>query len=101
MQFMEQLGNIMGLDEVSKELGFDLQTDAILARAEQLAKLEGDRLADKVRGTKNNWNDSGYRLVAVDLVSQFLFILLVPYCPSFSGNRVYVYCVVSFLSLSL
>lgn len=48
MQFLEQLGNLMGLDEVSKELGFDLQTDAVLARAEQLTKLEGDRLADKV-----------------------------------------------------
>ena len=48
MQFLEKLGSIMGLDEVSKELGFDLQTDALVARAEQLAKLEGDRLADKV-----------------------------------------------------
>ncbi|XP_021945460.1 coiled-coil domain-containing protein 170 [Folsomia candida] len=47
MQFLEQLGGIMGLDEVSKELGFDLQTDAVTVRAEQLAKLEGDRLADK------------------------------------------------------
>lgn len=65
---MEQLGNILGLDEVAKELGFDLQTDAILARAEQLAKLEGDRLAEKVR-TMKKWNDNGYRLVAVDLVS--------------------------------
>lgn len=48
MQFLEQLGGIMGLDEVSRELGFDLQTDAVIVRAEQLAKLEGDRLADKV-----------------------------------------------------
>ncbi|CAG7721057.1 unnamed protein product, partial [Allacma fusca] len=71
MQFMEQLGSIMGLDEVSKELGFDLQTDAVLARAEQLAKLEGDRLADKVRSGKNG---NGYRLIAADLVSDFYFI---------------------------
>ena len=49
MQFLEQLGTIMGLDEVSKELGFDLQTDAVIARAEQLSRLEGDRLADKVK----------------------------------------------------
>lgn len=48
MQFLEKLGSIVGLDEVSRELGFDLQTDALLARAEQLTKLEGDRLADKV-----------------------------------------------------
>jgi len=48
MQFLEKLGSILGLDEVSKELGFDLQTDAIISRAEQLSKLEGDRLADKV-----------------------------------------------------
>jgi len=48
MQFLEQLGSIMGLDEVSRELGFDLQTDALIARSEQLAKLEGERLADKV-----------------------------------------------------
>lgn len=49
MQFLEKLGSMFGLDEVSRELGFDLQTDALLARAEQLTKLEGDRLADKVR----------------------------------------------------
>lgn len=49
MQFLERMGTIVGLDEVSKELGFDLQTDALLARAEQLTKLEGDRLADKVK----------------------------------------------------
>jgi hypothetical protein len=48
MQFLEQIGGIMGLDEVSRELGFDLQTDALIVRAEQLSKLEGDRLADKV-----------------------------------------------------
>ena len=49
MQFLEKLGSIVGLDEVSRELGFDLQTDALLARAEQLTKLEADRLADKVK----------------------------------------------------
>ncbi|ODN01396.1 hypothetical protein Ocin01_05287, partial [Orchesella cincta] len=49
MQFLEKLGSIAGLDEVSRELGFDLQTDALLARAEQLTKLEGDRLADRVQ----------------------------------------------------
>jgi hypothetical protein len=52
MQFLEQIGSILGLDEVSKELGFDLQTDAVIARAEQLSKLEGDRLADKVGGVQ-------------------------------------------------
>ncbi len=39
MKFMEQLGGIMGLDEVSRELGFDLQTDAVIVRAEQLSKV--------------------------------------------------------------
>lgn len=53
MQFLEKLGSMFGLDEVSRELGFDLQTDALLARAEQLTKLEGDRLADKVRAGKD------------------------------------------------
>lgn len=37
------------MDEISQELGVDLHTESLLVRAEQLARLESDKLVDKVR----------------------------------------------------
>lgn len=42
----------MQMDEISEEMGLDLQTESLLIRAEQLARLETDKLVDKV---KNTW----------------------------------------------
>lgn len=39
----------MQMDEISREIGLDLQTEALLVRAEQLARLETDKIVDKVR----------------------------------------------------
>lgn len=39
----------MQMDEISEEMGLDLQTESLLVRAEQLARLETDKLVDKVR----------------------------------------------------
>ncbi|XP_015108926.1 coiled-coil domain-containing protein 170 [Diachasma alloeum] len=45
--FLERLGKAMQMDEISQEIGLDLQTEALLVRAEQLARLETDKLVDK------------------------------------------------------
>ncbi|XP_017882526.1 coiled-coil domain-containing protein 170 [Ceratina calcarata] len=45
--FLERLSKAMQMDEISEEMGLDLQTESLLARAEQLARLETDKLVDK------------------------------------------------------
>ncbi|GLH16415.1 Coiled-coil domain-containing protein C6orf97, partial [Gryllus bimaculatus] len=47
MTFLERLGRAMHVDEISKEVGMDLHTETLLVRAEQLARLESDKLIDK------------------------------------------------------
>lgn len=37
------------MEEISKEIGVDLHTESLLIRAEQLARLESDKLIDKVK----------------------------------------------------
>jgi len=49
--FLDRLGKAMQMDEISQEIGIDLQTESLLVRAEQLARLETDKLVDKVKGT--------------------------------------------------
>ncbi|XP_048261175.1 coiled-coil domain-containing protein 170 isoform X4 [Bombus terrestris] len=45
--FLNRLGKAMQMDEISGEMGLDLQTESLLIRAEQLARLETDKLVDK------------------------------------------------------
>ncbi|XP_024222655.1 coiled-coil domain-containing protein 170 isoform X5 [Bombus impatiens] len=45
--FLNRLGKAMQLDEISEEMGLDVQTESLLIRAEQLARLETDKLVDK------------------------------------------------------
>ncbi|XP_050450535.1 coiled-coil domain-containing protein 170 isoform X1 [Cataglyphis hispanica] len=47
MIFLDRLGKAMQMDEISQEVGLDLLTDSLLVRAEQLARLETDKLVDK------------------------------------------------------
>ncbi|XP_012062824.1 PREDICTED: coiled-coil domain-containing protein 170 [Atta cephalotes] len=47
MTFLDRLGKAMQMDEISQEIGLDLQTESLLVRAEQLARLETDKLVDK------------------------------------------------------
>ncbi|XP_069810741.1 coiled-coil domain-containing protein 170 [Dendropsophus ebraccatus] len=42
MKFLEQLSDKMKLERITADVGFDMRLDAILARAEQLVKLESD-----------------------------------------------------------
>lgn len=51
MIFLDRLSKAMQMDEISQEIGLDLQTESLLVRAEQLARLETDKLVDKVKGT--------------------------------------------------
>ncbi|NXA54446.1 CC170 protein, partial [Nothocercus julius] len=46
LKFLEQLNEMMKLDHIAVEVGFDMNMDAILARAEQLVKLEGDAVIE-------------------------------------------------------
>ncbi|XP_014776748.1 coiled-coil domain-containing protein 170 [Octopus bimaculoides] len=47
MKCLEELSEIMKMDTITKDTGFDLTIDAILARAEQLVKLESTALAER------------------------------------------------------
>ncbi|XP_016916947.1 coiled-coil domain-containing protein 170 isoform X1 [Apis cerana] len=45
--FLDRLGKAMQMDEITEEMGIDLQTESLLVRGEQLARLESDKLVDK------------------------------------------------------
>ncbi|KAB0799166.1 hypothetical protein PPYR_07046 [Photinus pyralis] len=45
--FLERLGRALNMDEISQEVGVDLHTESLLLRAEQLARLENEKLVDK------------------------------------------------------
>ena len=47
LQFLERLGSIMKIENVSNELGYELNPDVLLTRAEQLMKLERDSIVDQ------------------------------------------------------
>ncbi|XP_011253902.1 coiled-coil domain-containing protein 170 isoform X2 [Camponotus floridanus] len=47
MIFLDRMGKAMQMDEISQEIGLDLLTESLLVRAEQLARLETDKLVDK------------------------------------------------------
>ncbi|NWX37015.1 CC170 protein, partial [Notiomystis cincta] len=46
LKFLEQLNEKMKLDSLAAEVGFDMTTEVILARVEQLVKLEGDAVVE-------------------------------------------------------
>lgn len=46
MKFLEQLNEMMKLNSIAAEVGFDMNVNAILARVEQLVKLEGDAVIE-------------------------------------------------------
>lgn len=78
--FLDRLGKAMQMDEISEEMGIDLQTESLLVRAEQLARLEGDKLVDKVyitrRGDRSRANGSLQRLVRIQTFSNVLSLSL-------------------------
>ncbi|XP_054252496.1 damage-control phosphatase ARMT1 isoform X1 [Indicator indicator] len=46
LKFLEQLNEKMHLNSLAAEVGFDMNVDVILARVEQLVKLEGDAVIE-------------------------------------------------------
>ncbi|KAJ8985384.1 hypothetical protein NQ317_007541 [Molorchus minor] len=47
MNFLERLARALNMDEISHDIGVDLHTESLLLRAEQLARLESEKLVDK------------------------------------------------------
>ncbi|CAH0746929.1 unnamed protein product [Bemisia tabaci] len=47
VSFLERLSNVLNVDDISKDVGDEYRTDALLVRAEQLARLESDKIVDK------------------------------------------------------
>ncbi|XP_042302835.1 coiled-coil domain-containing protein 170 isoform X2 [Sceloporus undulatus] len=46
LKFLDQLSEKMNIDKMAADIGFDMRLDAVLARVEQLIKLEGDKLTE-------------------------------------------------------
>ncbi|KAL3266102.1 hypothetical protein HHI36_010288, partial [Cryptolaemus montrouzieri] len=47
MNFLERLARALNMEEIAHDIGVDLHTESLLLRAEQLARLESDKLVDK------------------------------------------------------
>lgn len=47
MRLLQKLGEKLKMDRISSDIGYDLTIEAIIARAEQLVKMEADTIADK------------------------------------------------------
>ncbi|BES94406.1 coiled-coil domain containing 170 [Nesidiocoris tenuis] len=46
--FLERLARALNMEEISREVGVELHTESMLLRAEQLSRLESDKIADKL-----------------------------------------------------
>lgn len=47
LQFLERMGHILKVNQISADVGLDMNVDLLLARAEQLVKMENDTLQDR------------------------------------------------------
>ena len=47
LRFIEQLSGVLGVDSISADVGLDGASDAVLVRAEQLAKREAASVTDQ------------------------------------------------------
>lgn len=53
MGFVQDMCDAMNMAEVAADIGYDLNTDILVARAKQLVKLETEAIAEK---TSSNYN---------------------------------------------
>nr|CAB3228257.1 coiled-coil domain-containing protein 170 [Phallusia mammillata] len=53
MQFLQQMSDAMGMTSMCLDVGYDMNTDSLIARARQLAKLESDALVQKTSTNHN------------------------------------------------
>ncbi|RNA25983.1 coiled-coil domain-containing protein, partial [Brachionus plicatilis] len=47
LTFLERIGNVLKISQISADIGLDMNIDLILARVEQLVKMENDCIQDK------------------------------------------------------
>lgn len=47
LSFLERVGNVLKISQISADIGLDMNIDLILARVEQLVKMENDCIQDK------------------------------------------------------
>ncbi|XP_045480257.1 coiled-coil domain-containing protein 170 [Harmonia axyridis] len=47
LNFLERLARALNMEEMANDIGVDLHTESLLLRAEQLSRLESDKLVDK------------------------------------------------------
>lgn len=69
MNFLERLGRALNADEIAKDVGVDLHTESLLIRAEQLARLETDKIVDKV-------SPNLFSFLKISFFFLFLFLVL-------------------------
>ncbi|CAG4975451.1 unnamed protein product [Parnassius apollo] len=50
--FLERLSRTLNMDELTQDVGIDLHTESIIHRAEQLARLESDKIVDKEESSR-------------------------------------------------
>lgn len=89
--FLDRLGKAMQMDEITEEMGIDLQTESLLVRGEQLARLESDKLVDKVQGGGGRWNIFRSRANFAGFASRSEAISLI-FCLSVCSLRLFANC---------
>lgn len=48
MNFLDRLARVLNVEDTPHDVSLDIQTESLLMRAEQLSRLESDKLVDKV-----------------------------------------------------
>ena len=72
MNFLDRLARVLNMEDAPRDVGLDIQTESLLMRAEQLSRLESDKLVDKVTATRL-WKLLGlYTSVCCVQISSFL-----------------------------
>lgn len=70
------------MDELTQDIGIELHTESIIHRAEQLARLESDKIVDKVSGYHDDANsarDARNALIARAKNTNFYYRCSVPF----------------------
>lgn len=85
--FLDRLGKAMQMDEITEEMGIDLQTESLLVRGEQLARLESDKLVDKVQGREMEYFSLSREFRGIRVPIRSNLSNLLPLCVFFAFVR--------------
>lgn len=77
----------MQMDEITEEMGIDLQTESLLVRGEQLARLESDKLVDKVQGREMEYFSLSREFRGIRVPIRSNLSNLLPLCVFFAFVR--------------